>query len=207
MNTKQKILNKALDLFNQYGHGDVTTRMIADALSISLGNLTYHFKKKEEIIISLYYQLATEMDELFEQQTKLTKVSVQTIYYGTKLCYETLMKYKFCMIDFVQLMRTHQKIRVHFQQLMQVRKVQMGTMFYQAIAQGIIKPEEFEGQYMQIGIVISVYGDYWLSHSEVLFGQDTTKTINQYIHGAMLLLFPYFTDKAKEEYKEIMATS
>lgn len=207
MNTKQKILSKALVLFNQYGHRDVTTRMIADALSISLGNLTYHFKKKEEIIIALYYELVAEMNILFDMQSQMKEINVQHFYDGTKACYTIFVKYKFCMIDFVQLLRTHSKIKIHYQQLMEVRKQQMGEMFFLAITQGVIKPEEFENQYMQLGLSMGVYGDYWLSHAEVLFENNSEHTINQYVNGALLMLYPYFTDSAKEEYKKIMNLS
>lgn len=53
---KEKILNKALDLFNIYGFESVKMRDISGALNISPGNLTYHFKKKEDIIYAIVQQ-------------------------------------------------------------------------------------------------------------------------------------------------------
>lgn len=47
---KCEILEKAKQLFNQYGYNHVSMRQIADSLNISVGNLTYHFKKKEDLM-------------------------------------------------------------------------------------------------------------------------------------------------------------
>jgi AcrR family transcriptional regulator len=53
---KDKILNKALELFNTFGYESVTMRDIAGALKISPGNLTYHFKKKDDLIYAIVRQ-------------------------------------------------------------------------------------------------------------------------------------------------------
>ena len=58
--TKERILAASLALFNERGYGNVTMRMIADSLSISVGNLTYHFPKKQDIVNAL-------MDESFRR--------------------------------------------------------------------------------------------------------------------------------------------
>jgi len=56
---KTKILETANQLFNQQGYNNVSMRDIANALQISVGNLTYHYKKKEELVeaaIALQHQ-------------------------------------------------------------------------------------------------------------------------------------------------------
>lgn len=47
---KNEILRVSRELFNKNGYGDVSMRNIADALGISVGNLTYHYKRKEDLI-------------------------------------------------------------------------------------------------------------------------------------------------------------
>ena len=45
--TKELIRNTARELFNERGYRAVSMRNIADALGISVGNLTYHYPQKE----------------------------------------------------------------------------------------------------------------------------------------------------------------
>ena len=49
-NTKQKILNSAINLFNKKGLVNVRLQHIADESDISVGNLAYHFYSKKAII-------------------------------------------------------------------------------------------------------------------------------------------------------------
>jgi AcrR family transcriptional regulator len=48
--TKRKIVLCAIALFNRHGLPNVAVERIADTLKISPGNLTYHFKRKSELI-------------------------------------------------------------------------------------------------------------------------------------------------------------
>lgn len=49
-NIKENIMDTARELFNEKGFHDTCMRDIASELHISVGNLTYHFKKKEDLI-------------------------------------------------------------------------------------------------------------------------------------------------------------
>lgn len=50
-NIKEKIANVSRQLFNTYGYPKVTMRQIADACEISVGNLTYHYPRKEDLLM------------------------------------------------------------------------------------------------------------------------------------------------------------
>ncbi len=53
MTTKKEIIETAHTLFNENGYTNTSMRDISQALSISVGNLTYHFRKKEDILKEL----------------------------------------------------------------------------------------------------------------------------------------------------------
>lgn len=52
-NTKLEIMAVSKQLFNERGYNNVSIKDIGDSLGISKGNITYHFKKKEDILIAL----------------------------------------------------------------------------------------------------------------------------------------------------------
>jgi AcrR family transcriptional regulator len=58
--TKTRILDAALQLFNAEGTANVTTNHIAEALGMSPGNLYYHFRNKAEIVRALFARIAGE---------------------------------------------------------------------------------------------------------------------------------------------------
>jgi AcrR family transcriptional regulator len=58
--TKRRILDAALELFNERGTGNVTTNHIAEALGMSPGNLYYHYRNKAEIVRALFDRIVAE---------------------------------------------------------------------------------------------------------------------------------------------------
>lgn len=53
MKTRERILEEALRQFNHQGLNSVGVRDIARSMEISPGNLSYHFPKKEDLILTL----------------------------------------------------------------------------------------------------------------------------------------------------------
>jgi len=61
--TKDRILDAALTLFNERGTDNVTTNHIAEALSMSPGNLYYHYRNKAEIVRALFARIQSAWAE------------------------------------------------------------------------------------------------------------------------------------------------
>jgi AcrR family transcriptional regulator len=53
INTRHRILETAIRLFNEKGTKAITTNHIATAMGISPGNLYYHFRSREDIILAI----------------------------------------------------------------------------------------------------------------------------------------------------------
>ncbi len=65
VNNRERILDAALRLFNENGTGNVSTNLVADSAGISVGNLYYHFKNKEQIVRALFERYSDDTDRAF----------------------------------------------------------------------------------------------------------------------------------------------
>ncbi len=55
--TKQRILDVALDLFTEQGYDGTSLRQIAEQLGVTKAALYYHFESKEDILMALHLRL------------------------------------------------------------------------------------------------------------------------------------------------------
>ena len=110
MKTKTKIKNTARDLFNKKGFKNVTLREVAKVLSISYGNVTYHFKTKNQLILSLYEDMQNETLEIIK--TFDNKNLLKSILEAPKLTFEISIKYLFFYVDFIEIRRSYTDISI-----------------------------------------------------------------------------------------------
>ncbi|MFD3487509.1 TetR/AcrR family transcriptional regulator [Streptomyces sp. NPDC058665] len=62
--TRQRIQDVALGLFAEQGYEKTSLREIAEHLDVTKAALYYHFKTKEDIVVSLFEDLARPIDDL-----------------------------------------------------------------------------------------------------------------------------------------------
>ncbi len=65
MNTKERIIETAIRLFNEQGTRAVSTNHIAEALTMSPSNLYYYFRNKEEIIRAILERMFARWAALY----------------------------------------------------------------------------------------------------------------------------------------------
>lgn len=64
--TRQRIQDVALELFAEQGYEKTSLREIAERLEVTKAALYYHFKTKEEILVSIFEDLSRPIDELIQ---------------------------------------------------------------------------------------------------------------------------------------------
>ncbi len=193
--TKNRILDTALQLFNSQGIDGTTIRDVAKKAEMSHGNLCYHFPNIESLIENLYKRLVAEQDELFKKMTA-EEVSLALLRASSAESFQMLYKYKFLMLDFVSIMRKSKSIREHYLELYKIRKQQFRMMIAWMLQQEYLKPEIYPGHYEKVVEQLFIIGDFWIASSEILFEGNENDKFNHYVDIINQVLFPYLTDKA-----------
>jgi len=200
--TKKKILTSTRKLLNEKGLSAVSQRTIADFLQISPGNLTYHFRKRGDIIEALYFELVVKMDEAVANIT-VSENLLEGLYVMTKVTMEQFYEYRFLFIDFIQIMRENPPIKEHYMGLLELREQQFTFMFQMLVESGLMREEELPHQHAFLLKRMTIVGDFWLAFSELNRQNVTKDQITEYIEMSSLAIYPYLTDQGKQQYKEI----
>ena len=98
MKTRDRILQCALQLFNEEGEPNVSTLEIATEMGISPGNLYYHFHGKEPLILELFERFQAELAPLLDPPDDVD-LGVEDYWLFLHLIVERLAQYRFLFQD------------------------------------------------------------------------------------------------------------
>ena len=98
MKTRDRILECALQLFNQKGEPNVSTMEVANEMGISPGNLYYHFHGKEPLVLELFERFQAEMAPLLDPPAE-AELDVEDYWLFLHLIVERLAQYRFLFQD------------------------------------------------------------------------------------------------------------
>ena len=94
MKTRERILLTALTLFNKHGENAITSVDIALELDISPGNLYYHFKGKESMVVALMRMHEKHIQRVLVAD-KLDALNAEDVMYYFYLLIDSLHVFRF----------------------------------------------------------------------------------------------------------------
>lgn len=202
-NIKGHILETAKMLFNKFGIADITLRRIALELEISQGNLNYHYKKREDILEALYFEMVSVFDGRINT-LEVTKIDLAVVYEQSKASMFRMAEYSFIWRDLSQLLRENNNILQHFTQVYQKRFLGYKYVFGLLLAAGEMRPAELESEYDHLASRLITYGDLWLSSIDLYQVPLTPDTIKNHHLIFFETFYPYLTSKGKKAYKNVL---
>ncbi|WP_270089928.1 TetR/AcrR family transcriptional regulator [Sphingobacterium sp. SYP-B4668] len=194
MKTSDKILDVARQLFNESGIRNTTTRGIAVTMAISPGNLHYHFKHTEDIVIALFRQLIDWYDHIIEQVQYLSLECIDDLIPILELIYEKMDEFRFLFLHFVEIGIWIPDIRIDYQHLVAKRENQFINWLERLEEQGVLvtlSPQIKTNLVKKLFIV----GDFWMSYNTLSYRYSGIEAKKDYVDTMMSLLLPYVKDR------------
>ena len=194
--TKDKILLHSISLFNQEGMVNVRLQHIADACEISIGNLTYHYKNKAEILSAVYEKMMQDLHKLafeskaFDQGTEGKEIMIGFLSFQ--------WQYRFFYLDTLEIMRAYPDIKVSHQKQVKHEIGIIKKLIYVAVGEGLMIPEPTVNLYDGLANHISMGMSLRLTNCEIKGenGADLGNGLKDFIQ----VLFPYLTEEGRMEY-------
>ena len=116
--TRQRILDASLAMFNAQGEPNVTTNHIADELEISPGNLYYHFRNKDDIIEQLFAALRRAHGRGAGRARTAACPNLEDIWLQLHLVFECIWEYRFLYRDLVDILSRNRHLRMRFARIL-----------------------------------------------------------------------------------------
>ncbi len=191
MSTKQRILDTALELFNTTNTQAATTNHIATAMGISVGNLHYHYKNREEIIFRLYEQMLTESTLLVQDLPK----NIVELFEHQKLISKILWKYRFFYRELLFLLSRDPELKTRYikDNIAHRQRIRIG---FENLAQNGDLDVPYDNIFEQLTDTILLVLSFWNPMLETLgkeIDENGFEEAMTHIRGAMR---PYLTKQA-----------
>ena len=189
--TRQRILDTALSMFNLQGEPNVTTNHIADELEISPGNLYYHFRNKDDIIEQLFQRYEERMDTaLVSPEGRLR--DLEDIWLQLHLVFECIWEYRFLYRDLVDILSRNRRLRLRFARILKRAAEGASSGMKGLVQAGVMRASAAEVDATATNIL--VIATFWMNYASVRGDKDENEAIRSGIVQVMMLLSPLLRD-------------
>lgn len=207
MNTKERILAAALQLFNAQGEANVTTNHIAAHLGMSPGNLYYHFRNKNHIIAGIFAQYSAHLRQSFTPQTALESngtASLAMWFHYLDATFYVMWEFRFFYANLNDILRRDPKLHQQYLVTQQLLTSNLQALLRELARQQVLSITEAE--IAPLTDILKMQVSFWVSYQSA---QTLTPLINQGIlyegvSRILLVLKPYFHPQHQPELTRLM---
>lgn len=197
MKTRDRILECALQLFNQQGEPNVSTLEIANELGISPGNLYYHFHGKEPLIIGLFERFEEALVPLLDPPLEV-RLDAEDYWLFLHLIVERMAQYRFLFQDLSNLTGRLPKLARGMRSLINAIKRTLAALLASLKGQGqVVSETQALGQLVeQITLTLMFSLDY-----QRVLGREGDVGI--VVYQVMMLVAPHLQAPAREAAEQL----
>ncbi|WP_409433399.1 TetR/AcrR family transcriptional regulator [Litorimonas sp. RW-G-Af-16] len=189
--TKEKILRTALSLFNNEGESQVSSVDIASVMEISPGNLYYHYKGKDEIIVELFADYETEIRQVLASPiNEAIKLEDNWVY--LYIIFEEIYDFRFFYKNQSELVERIPSLRGKFARILSLKEQTAFSLLSTLEDDGHLEFDE--GEKGALAGRIAQHFTFWLQYHDLRFGTSPPKSlIDQGVFMTMIQITPYWT--------------
>jgi len=206
--TAERILEVSLELFNRYGEPNVSTTLISAELSISPGNLYYHYPAKDELINTLFDRYERALNDILQAADGVENVEDAWLFFH--MLFELVWGYRFLYRDLNDLLSKNRRLETHFQFVLKNKTKAMHALLDGLSRNGAVRLTGAEAAPLATSMVVLV--TYWLSYEYVreprkaLEPESAAASMGRGAYHALALLLPHL-DAASRAHLDTLAAA
>jgi len=199
MDTKKKILEASLKLFNLNGSYSVTTRHIAAEMNISPGNLYYHYRNKEEIIRVLLERMFEEFN-LFLRPADVSRDASLNLAAAISSTGHIMYKYRFFYMEIYTLLEKDSVLKKRYMKIKQERISDFRMIFRYFEHAGMMSGPISDKEFLALLENAWTLSEFLLQSMYLNRIKITSENIIRKFSHVMYMLRPYL----KKEFRELI---
>lgn len=205
MKTRDKIIQASIELFNEHGERNVTTNHIAAHLGISPGNLYYHFRNKEDIILSIYEEYARNLLLDTFPQVSPDDNPLDTIIKYMDAVFQIMTKYRFFYSNLPVLLAKNETLHDKYVEVQQTISERVSQMLVSLRNANMISFADEE--LADIVVILRLVNTFWLSFYQTQNKEPemTDAVFYQGVLKILVIIKPYTTASALPEFEKAKA--
>ena len=147
MKTAERILLTSLELFNQQGEANVSCVDIAMELDISPGNLYYHYKGKEIIVLALFDMFKERINKiLLSPSGSDDELTIPEFFYFLLMLLESIHLFRFLYHNSADILSKYPSMARPFRLILQNKEACFNKVLQGFVAQGQLNLQEAQLQ-------------------------------------------------------------
>ena len=205
--TAERILEVTLMLFNRFGEPNVSTTLISAELSISPGNLYYHYPAKDELINALFDRYERALGEILQAADSVENVEDAWLF--MHMLFELVWDYRFLYRDLNDLLSNNRRLETHFQFVLKNKARAMHALLDGLSRNGAVRLSSAEAAPLATSMVVLV--TYWLSYEYVrdprkaLEPESAAAAMGRGGYHALALLLPHLDAESRAHLNTLAA--
>jgi AcrR family transcriptional regulator len=202
-NTKELILSTSLALFNELGEPNVTTNHIADEADISPGNLYYHYRSKDDIVIELFKRFLIQFQPLTDVPDDLA-LEAEDLWFQLHLSFELKGQFRFLYRNLSDLTSRIPDLDKAMRGLL-LRERQAATTLLDGLQRnGALKISQQEQSMLVDNFLLAV--TYWIPYADIFDPQGMQQGSAQIeaIARVLQMLTPHLQEPARTQFTTII---
>jgi AcrR family transcriptional regulator len=191
---EKKIVETALQMFNESGIEYVGMRELAAALGMRIGNLTYYFPTKDDLVNRLTLELAEENNKTI---VPIEEMTLESFFNMLQKVFINQAKYRCLMLSFVHIMERNPIVAKRYSKIQNTRN--------ETWAKNILalkKAKHITANAKDVDFLVStiaLIARFWISEAAISFknvGQE--EQMQHYLKMIARIFLPYTTAKGRK---------